>query len=352
MYEYFKKLMVKHPMLFLRPHNQKQISPPPTPYPLLLSLLLLFGCAQPPAAPTPEPTAAPTQEPEPTMIPTPTPPPFRVVAYLTPAIVPDTIAYDKLTHINYAFLLPNADGTFQPLANGWKLKQIVTDAHAANVQVLISVGGWGWEKEFEAMAADSATRAAFVDNLSNLVAEYDLDGADVDWEYPLPGESAQNYLALLAALRERMPQKLLTTAVVSHGANGDGIPSESFALFDFINVMTYDGPDHGTMAQFQLGLDYWSQRGLPPEKTVMGIPFYTRPSETTYRALVEANPEAAQSDTLDWQGTPNLYNGIPTVQAKTKLAQAAAGGVMFWTLDYDAAGDLSLLTAIDQAIQR
>ena len=126
----------------------------------------------------------------------------------------------------------------------------------------------------------------------------------------------------------------------------------SFALFDFVNVMTYDGPDHGTMTQFQTGLDYWSQRGLPPEKTVMGIPFYARPSETTYRKLVEANPNLAQNDAFDWQGTPNLHNGIPTVQAKTRLAQAQAGGVMFWTLDYDTLGELSLLTAIDQAIHR
>jgi GH18 family chitinase len=272
---------------------------------------------------------------------------FRVVAYLTPSIVPDTIPYHQLTHINYAFLLPNDDGTFQPLVNGWKLKQIVSDAHAANVQVLISVGGWGWETQFETMAADPATRAAFVANLSAMVAEYNLDGADVDWEYPQVGQSAQNYLALLAELREQMPGKVLTTAVVSHGSNGDGVPSESFALFDFVNVMTYDGPEHGTMGQFQVGLDYWRERGLPAEKTVMGIPFYARPSETTYRKLVEADPQAAYADSLDWQGTPNIYNGIPTVQQKTKLAMAQASGVMFWTLDYDAPGELSLLKAID-----
>ena len=30
-------------------------------------------------------------------------------------------------------------------------------------------------------------------------------------------------------------------------------PTESFELFDFVNVMTYDGPDHGTMEQFETG---------------------------------------------------------------------------------------------------
>jgi GH18 family chitinase len=275
-------------------------------------------------------------------------PPFRVLAYVTSGIVPEIIPYDRLTHINYAFLIPNADGTFVPVVNGWKLQKIVTEAHAAGVQVLISVGGWGWEKEFEAMAADPASRAAFVQNLADFVAEYNLDGADIDWEYPQPGQSAQNFVALIEELRAALPDKLLTTAVVAYGTNGDGVPAETFPLFDFVNVMTYDGPDHGTMAQFNAGLDYWLGRGLPPDKIVMGMPFYSRPGEAPYRKLVEADPQAAYQDTIEWNGATNSYNGIPTIQAKTRIARERAGGVMFWTLDHDALGDLSLLKAISE----
>lgn len=315
---------------------------------LVLFASVLFACRQEAAetavSPSPIP---PTAMPEPSV--TPESAPFRVIAYVTPNIVADAIPYDKLTHINYAFLLPNPDGTFKPIVNGWKLKQIVADANKTNVEVLISVGGWGWEKEFEAMAANPTTRTAFVENLNAFVAEYDLDGADVDWEYPQVGQSADNYLALMQEIREAMPDKVLTTAVVSHGANGDGVPTASFAIFDFVNIMTYDGPDHGTMGQFQLGLDYWRERGLPSEKIVMGIPFYARPSGTPYQKLVEANPEAANNDAIEWQSTAQTYNGIPTVQTKTELARQEAGGVMFWTLDYDALGDLSLLNAINQA---
>src|SRR5688572_10447785 len=36
------------------------------------------------------------------------------------------IQYGKLTHINYAFALPNANGTLQPLENPSKLQQIVS----------------------------------------------------------------------------------------------------------------------------------------------------------------------------------------------------------------------------------
>ena len=323
----------------------------------LLTLLLILTMACTNAAPETVPTAVPTTTPptEPTPLPpTPTPEPndpFRVIAYVTGNIIPQTIPYERLTHINYSFLIPNADGTFARLANGWKLKQIVKDAHAADVKVLISVGGWGWEKEFEALAADPATRAAFVNNLKEFVIEYDLDGSDVDWEYPLPGESAANYLALMTEIEAAMPDKLLTTAVVSHGSNAEGIPDATFELFDFLNVMTYDGPQHGTMAQFDTGLDYWLERGVPPEKIVMGIPFYARPSQIAYSKLIESEPDAAYNDSAEINGTLQLYSGIPSTQQKTVQSMAEAGGIMFWTLDHDTAGDLSLLKAIDDIVK-
>lgn len=287
------------------------------------------------------PAATETPLPEPT---------FRVIAYVTGAIVPELIPYERLTHINYAFLIPNADGTFRTISNGWKLEKIVTEAHQADVQVLISVGGWGWDEQFETMAADPASRADFVENLSTFVEEYGLDGADIDWEYPDPGQSAQNFLALIRELRQAMPDKLITTAVVSYGATGEGVLSQTFELFDFVNVMAYDGPDHGTMEQFHAGLAYWQERGLPPDKLVMGVPFYARPTEATYRKIVETDPQAAYSDTIEWNGSPVYYNGIPTIQAKTQLARQHVGGIMFWTLEHDALDDLSLLKAIDAVV--
>jgi GH18 family chitinase len=109
--------------------------------------------------------------------------------------------------------------------------------------------------------------------------------------------------------------------------------------------MTYDGPDHGTMEQFERGLSYWSERGLPEEKIVMGAPFYGDP-DMPYFKIVQADPNAAQTDTFDYYGITYHYNGIPTIQAKTRIAMEKAGGMMFWALDHDAQGDLSLVSAI------
>ncbi len=319
---------------------------------LRLSLLavLLASCSAPAAPiPTLEPTAAPT------MTPIPASSPFIILAYATDAIVASVIPYDQLTHINYCFLTPKSDGTFNPILNGWKLQQIVGTAHQHDVRVSISVGGWGWDAQFEEMAANPEARSAFVQNLKAFVDEYGLDGADIDWEYPDAGESSQNFLALIDELRAAMSDKLLTTAVVSYGdGNGLGVPKESFELFDFVNVMTYDGPDHGSMEQFEKGLTYWSGRGLPKEKIVMGVPFYSHPKGLPsmegmpYFKIIQSDPAAAQTDSLDVYGTTHIYNGIPTVQAKTRIAMDNANGIMFWALDHDAQGDLSLVNAIYQ----
>jgi GH18 family chitinase len=278
---------------------------------------------------------------------TPAPPPFRIIAYATDGMIETLIPYDRLTHINYSFLTPKADGTFNPIVNGWKLKKIVETGHAKNVQVLISVGGWGWDAQFEEMAADPETRAAFVRNLTAFVEEYQLDGVDMDWEYPDPGPSSQNFLALITELRAAMPDKLLTTAVVAYGDEyGLGVPAETFELFDFVNIMTYAGKDHGTMEQFQKGLEYWSGRGLPREKIVLGVPFYSEPGEESFAKLVNHDPAAARSDSIEYVGVMQNYNGIPTIQAKTEIAMQEAGGIMFWALDHDAQGELSLVRAI------
>jgi GH18 family chitinase len=292
-----------------------------------------------------------TNAPEPTVIPSPSAPSFIVLAYVTEGIIADLIPYDKLTHINYSFLTPKADGTFNRIINAWKLKQIVESAHEHGVRVCISVGGWGWDAQFEELAANPETRSVFVQNLKAFVDEFGLDGVDMDWEYPDPGPSSQNFLALIQELRAALPDKLLTTAVVAHGdEHGLGVPDESFELFDFVNVMTYDGADHGSMEQFERGLAYWTERGVPEQKLVMGAPFYGDPN-LPYFKIVQADPSAAQTDVVEYYGRTYHYNGIPTIQAKTRIAMQKAGGIMFWTLDHDAQGDLSLLNAIDQTVR-
>src|SRR5690242_5262803 len=100
--------------------------------------------------------------------------PFRVIAYLTDQADIEALPFEKLTHVNYAFILPNEDGTFKALNDPSKLEQTVRRAHDHGIKALISVGGWGWESEFEKMAASPERRATFIRDLLNVIQDYNL----------------------------------------------------------------------------------------------------------------------------------------------------------------------------------
>lgn len=304
--------------------------------------LFLSGCLSARAIPSPEPSGTPAAGRG----------AFRVIGY-TPdwSTVVDEIQFDKLTHINYAFLVPNSDGTFADIEHPAVLKEIVVRAHAEGVMVLISVGGWGYDQQFEQLAADPQMRKTFREHLLRFMRDYDLDGADIDWEYPRPGGSADNYLALMSELRAALPDKLLTSAVAVWD-NADGIPAGVFPLVDFLNIMAYDmtEADHSPYSFAEQALDYWSGRGLPQVKTVLGVPFYGRPGGLTYRKLVASDPAAAIQDIFPYQGSKVYYNGIPTLQRKTRLAMQRASGIMIWELSQDSLDSNSLLSAIHQTV--
>ncbi len=276
---------------------------------------------------------------------------FKVVGYMPSwQGAANAIQYDKLTHVNYSFLLPNSDGSLRPLENSAKMQQIVSLGHAQGVKILIAVGGWmdGNDSPFTQLAANPTTRTAFVNNLVNFVNQYNLDGVDMDWEYPREGNEPQNFELLMQELGQAMHSrgKLLTAAVVVSGWNADGVLSGVFDDVDFLNIMAYDGPDHSTMAQAEGGLNYWLGRGLPKEKAILGVPFYSRPQAQSYASLLA---QGASPNSDSFQG--NNYNGIPTIKAKTQMALDRAGGIMVWELSHDTSDpNTSLLAAINQVV--
>lgn len=277
---------------------------------------------------------------------------FKSVGYL-PSWAGDAAAvpYGKLTHVNYSFALPNADGTLRPIENEGKLRQVVTLGRQHGVKISLAVGGWnnGDDSAFEALAANAGTRTTFVNALLGAVDRYGLDGIDMDWEYPDPGTSANNYTALMQQLGSALHArgKLLTAAVVSEGGTAQGVQPAVFAAVDWLNIMAYDGgAPHANYDWSIAAANFWKSRGLPAAKTVLGVPFYSRPGYYTYAQLVAMDPANANRDCVVAGGAEQCYNGLPTIRRKTQWAMQNAGGIMNWELTQDATGANSLLNAI------
>lgn len=295
---------------------------------------------------------------------------FKVIGYL-PAGNVDTasIPYQYLTDINYAFAIPTADstGNLQPVPHPNTLHALVRNAHAHNVRVFISVGGWGIgdgggnDTRFEVLANAPHTRTHFVGAVMHIVREFDLDGADIDWEYPDPIEpSSSNYVLLMRQLKDSLHAdgKKLTAAIVSyHDQWGYGIKKEIFDIADWLNIMAYDD-DYNSFngaavphAPYWLDVrafDYWvKDRGMPKEKAVMGVPFYGkgRGRGMSYKQLLRMGAGADQ-DVYD----SIYYNGTKTMRQKTRLAMERGAGIMIWEISEDTTGTNSLLKAIHDEI--
>ena len=303
---------------------------------------VLIGCSasvSPTASPSPTPIAR-TQ-------------PFKVVGYVTPAANIAAIDFSLLTHINYSFLIPRANGTTRPFGAPNHLRAVVAQAKKHDVKVLIAVGGWGWDKEFETLAADPAIREKLAKRVAEFCATYQLDGIDIDWEYPNAGASAANFSALAIAFRSALPAgALVTAAVLADATDADGISTDAVGHLDFINLMAYDGPrdDHSSYAMAERSIATWLARGIDAEKLVLGVPFYGRPGNATYRTLLANDPATASGDRVSFQGIEQNYNGPATVRRKTELALQRVGGIMIWELSQDARGSDSLLRVIGEAV--
>ena len=223
-----------------------------------------------------------------------------------------SIDANKLTHINYAFV--NVQDSMAWLTNIEtdtvnfrilnKLKKVNPD-----LKILISIGGWSWSGNFSDAVLTPSSRRKFAETAVEIVANYDLDGIDIDWEYPgqrgnnnvFRPEDKQNYTLMFKEIRkelDKLSKKTgkyyeLTTAV---GANYRYIENtemdKAVKYLDYVNLMTYDFYTSGDTAGHHSNLyppeDYekdasahksfneFVKAGVPAEKLVMGIPFYGR----------------------------------------------------------------------------
>ena len=262
---------------------------------LLFSILVAAGPAA--AAPAPAPRPA-------------------VIAYVFPrdrVLDPLEIRAEKLTHVNFAFANVVGGRVVEggPLdAENLRALTGLRRDHP-HLKVLVSVGGWSWSKGFSDAALTAKSRRAFVASAVDFVRRHDLDGFDVDWEYPgLPGdgnphrpEDKENFTALMADLRAALDREgarrgrhlLLTFAA---GASRDFLAHTQMAkvqaVVDFVNLMTYDfrvaGPgepaghhanlypspaDPGSHSADGAVRDFLAA-GVPASKLVLGVPFYGR----------------------------------------------------------------------------
>ena len=262
----------------------------------------------------------------------------------------------KITHLNYSFY-----GTTFDLAHPENTKLHCLDTYAdfehmeggipwdapvkgnfydlkklkekyPHLKILISVGGWTKGQDLSPIAASPVARAALAADMANFITTYPfIDGFDIDWEYPLSGgtdgtevingapippqkyspDDNKNLVYLLKAMRQAMPNKLVTIAAGNNvrkvaqqylgpsNRSQYGMTEDISTYCDYITYFGYDfggnwydktcynaplyasgntnDPLYGaTQSESldELTNQYLNVVGFPANKLIMGLPFY------------------------------------------------------------------------------
>jgi GH18 family chitinase len=272
---------------------------------------------------------------------------------------PESIRYDRYSIINYAFFKPNLDGSLEGtdawadenLLEGqirdWSVSpkthvpntSLVDLAHKAGVKVLISIGGWTLSTNFPKIVANDVSRQKFVDECRRLIKKYNVDGVDIDWEYPGYAEHGGSpadkdlFTKLITDIRQNFDNLTLETSktyllTAAFGASASNMENIDWAAvtpkLNSINLMSYDfsgtwsaetGHNAPLYAPDDNGSDGAVKRlmnvyNVPSSKICMGIAFYGR-SLKTKQASILRGAITGKADKITFKiddGAPMFYS--------------------------------------------
>ncbi|KAK2028159.1 glycoside hydrolase [Colletotrichum zoysiae] len=221
------------------------------------------------------------------------------------------------THIHLAFGVVTT-GTYaisvSHIQEQWELFQ-----QMSGFKKILSLGGWAFSAEPATYfifrdAVNPANQDTFVANIVAFVQDNDLDGIDIDWEYPaapdipdIPAgtaEDAANYLTFFTKLRAALPSDksvsfcapasfwyLKGYHIKEMAELADYIVYMSYDLhgqWDYSNQYALDGcPEgnclrsHTNITETLLALSMITKAGVPSNKLAVGVSSYGRSFQMT-----------------------------------------------------------------------
>jgi len=318
---------------------------------------------------------------------------FLIMAYYA-GNETDIERYDlsRLTHIIYSFCYLDGNSIIIPeerIPVVKKLSSIKKDY--PDLKIILALGGWGGCETCSEVFSTSPGRSEFALSVKELLKRYQVDGIDLDWEYPaIPGypghpyktEDRRNFTLLIKELRNTLGNDYEI-----------GFAAGAFPRFfkesvewekvmphvDYVNIMTYDlvagGPrtghhtplfstDEQTLS-VDFAVNFLDSIGVERSKMVIGAAFYARVWENvdpvnnglyqsgsfltaiTYNNLRQWLIKNEMTEFWDEsamapyaysaeKGLFATYDNNRSVGLKTRYSiQNQLGGIMFWQLGGD-----------------
>ncbi|KAL0938874.1 Endochitinase B1-like protein 1 [Colletotrichum truncatum] len=337
---------------------------------------------------------------------------------------PSDLPADKVTHLLYSFADIASDGEVKS-SDAWSDTDYLypgdqnTPGHAngcvkqiyalkkqnRKMKVVLSIGGWTWSYKFVPVAATEAGRRRFATSAVKLMADWGMDGLDIDWEYPSSAKQASDFVALLKACREELDKYAAQNAPGYHFVLTVACPAgpthyQQMDLrgmdpyVDAWHLMAYDyagswdtttghqanlffnpAAPQATKFSTEVALTYYLAQGIRSDKIVLGMPLYGRsflntdgiglPYSGVGQGSLEAGvwhykvlPRPGATETFDeragavYSYDPTsrelvTYDNVLSANFKTNyLKNKGLGGAVYWEAAGDRKGEGSIVGAV------
>ncbi|KAJ6534425.1 hypothetical protein DFH09DRAFT_1405431 [Mycena vulgaris] len=291
--------------------------------------------------------------------------------------VPGDTDWGGYTHAHFAFAVISQNSEIQLATADVPLLQALVAEKAVNpgLKVLIAVGGWDFSEAdptrdlFSVTIGSAQARSAFIASVKTFLATYQLDGIDIDFEYPgaiergAPATDTPNLTTFFQELRSALGSSVLISCATPAGywfLKGFEIDKIA-AEVDYINMMSYDyhgqwdtnvtdqAPvtnPHTSIEDMTTSVLLYTRAGIDMSKVNLGLAWYGR----TYH-LSDASCKGYNC-TMVGGGAAGACSGASGYLTQFEITDILAGGITP-TLDrasdtywFDNAGDL---VTFDQA---
>ncbi len=270
---------------------------------------------------------------------------------------PQSIPYERIDGLILAFINPVDDCRgFSETEFPW-VQEIVRraraqEANGRKITVTFSIGGGDNEitnQRLESIASREECRKQFAGQVAEILSKNDLNGVDIDWEFP-KSSSLGNYTLLIKALRESIGANLLSIAIYDDSGKEDAsgrLTRDVFPFVDYYMVMAYLGPRNDAIRGWIN--PPWN---LPKSKLRLGLAFFGNPDNSGpsmgYKQFLGSVPAAQVNPCGDQVGIYK-FNGLRSTRELTRFAMTEKlGGITAWELGQDRADSISLLNAASE----
>jgi len=282
-----------------------------------------------------------------------------------PSSINDAKAMNVISPTWYS--LRDNNGNFNSLANN----SYVAQAHAAGKKVWGLVNDFNEKVKLSKVLGITGNRTKLVNNLVASAIQHQLDGINIDFEH-VTKDTAAAYLQFLRELTLKCHANDLIVSVDNYSPasfNAHYDLAEQGRVVDYVILMAYDEHYNGSEESGSVSSLPFVEKGVknvlakvPAERTVVGLPFYSRlwkevkgkkPSPEAYgmssaESVIRANDASPKWDDATGQYYAQFKSSGATykiwLEEETSLGKKLevvkknkVAGVAFWKLGFERA---------------